>query len=454
MNKPIIIIPFLMAAAVLITGCGSSGSDPATTDDDNLSVNLSLPDSMTGGKLTSSRQLAASIQLGITANRGGTGEPCSYAGVEDDEDPFENGYKTTRFLVSTMATWTCIADFLIDVADVVVHDGSIVETDNDVQAANYDPEEPTHYSVTDDSNTQTTIRMYYGFDRARPPTQNDLSQFYISWNSTTEEQIEGRMIIDACALNDVTCDLEEPSWMRMDFDFGATSKTADMFLRFDETHPWADGMRIHIVKDLQAAMFERVYTARGLINMTSQFLPADGISEVPDVRLYAVADGLGNGAAIEDIQNMSLPLRLNEFNDNHLGNYLFTKRDVYFFEDDMDWEYIDKTITSSSYRGGRTTPETGGSWVPFDPSLDMIRTALGLDPSYFSAPLCGTSNDDCSDLLNAIFNDGFADQEQNQGTDPLDWRSDALNSAVYLDTVYPNGIDWVGAFDQSFLPTL
>lgn len=453
MNKPIIIIPALVAAA-LMTGCGASGSGSGTTADDNLSVGLSLPDSMTGGKVTSSRELAARIQSAIVTNRGGTGEPCSYVGVEDDQDPFKNGYKTTRFLVSTMATWTCIADFLIDVADVVVHDGSIVETDNDFQTASYDPEEPTHYSVTDESSTQTTIRMYYGFDRASPPTGNDVSQFYISWNSTLEEQVEGRMIIDACALNDVTCDLEEPAWMRMDFDFGPVSKTADMFIRFDENHPWAEGMRIHIVKDLQASMFERVYTARGLISMTSQFLPADGITEVPDVRLYAVADGLGNGAAIEDIENMSLPLRLNDFNDNHLGTYLFTKRDVYFFEDDMDWEYIDKTITASSYRGGRTTPEAGGSWIPFDPSLDMIRTALMLDPSYFTGTLCATTNDDCNDFLNAIFNDGFADQEQNQGTDPLDWRSDALNGAVYLETVYPNGIDWAGAFDQSFTPTL
>ena len=454
MNKPIVIIPVLVAAAALVTGCGSSGSDPDTVADDNLSVNLSLPDSMTGGKVTSSRDLAAKIQSGISANRGGTGEPCTYVGVDDEDDPFENGYKTTRFLVSTMATWTCIADFLIDVADVVVHDGSIVETDNDYQAANYDPEEPTHYSVTDESNTQTTIRMYYGFDRASPPTQNDVSQFYISWHSTTEEQVEGRMVIDACALNDVTCDLEEPAWMRMDFDFATASKTADMFIRFDDLHPWADGMRIHIVKDLQAPMFGQVYTARGLINMTSQFLPADGITEVPDVRLYAVADGLGNGAAIEEIQNMSLPLRLNDFNDNHLGNYLFTKRDVYFFEDDMDWEYIDKTITASSYRGGRTTPESGGTWVPFDPSLDMVRTALLLDPAYFTGSLCANSNDDCNDFLNAIFMDGFADQEQNQGNDPLDWRSDALNAAVYLDSVYPNGTNWQGAFDQSFTPTL
>jgi hypothetical protein len=195
-----------------------------------------------------------------------------------------------------------------------------------------------------------------------------------------------------------------------------------------------------------------VYTARGLIKMKDQFLPAPGISEVPDVQLFTVADGIGNGAAIEELQNMSLPLRLNDVNDNHLGNYLFTKRDIYFFEDDMDWEYIYKNVTSSSYRGGRTTPATSGTWVPFDPSLDMIITALALDPAYFTGSLCAAVNDDCNDFLNAMFRDGFADQEQNQGSDPGDWRSAAITTAVYLDSVYPNGTDWSGAFEQSFTP--
>ena len=108
----------------------------------------------------------------------------------------------------------------------------------------------------------------------------------------------------------------------------------------------------------------------------------------------------------------------------------------------------------SEYRGGRTTAANGGSWVPFDPSIDLIITGLGLDPAYFTGSLCAVTGDDCDSLLNTIFNDidGFAGQESNQGSDPMDWRSTAINSAQYLDTVFPNGVDWTNAFDLSFTP--
>ncbi len=147
-------------------------------------------------------------------------------------------------------------------------------------------------------------------------------------------------------------------------------------------------------------------------------------------------------------------MHANHNQNNHLGNYLATKQDVYFFEDDMDWEYINKTFTSSIYRGDRTTPVSGGSWIPFNPSLDMIITALSLDPAYFSGDLCADLDDDCTELFNAVFVNGFAEQEQNQGSDPMDWRSDALQAAVYLNSVYPNGQNWDGAFDRSFTPDL
>ena len=134
-----------------------------------------------------------------------------------------------------------------------------------------------------------------------------------------------------------------------------------------------------------------------------------------------------------------------------------TKRDEYYFEFDMDWDYINKTVTSSEFRGDRTTPATGGTWVlPFDPSLDLIVTELALDPAYFTGSLCANIGDDCNDLLNKVYDfiNGFAGQEANQGTEPLDWRSTAINSAVYLNSVYPNGVDWTGAFDFSFTPGL
>ena len=353
-----------------------------------------------------------------------------------------------------MATWTCVADFLIDLAAVMAHDGTIIETDNDTLSPGYDADEPTHYIITDVSDTQVTVHMYYGFSRAVPPLPTDPSQFYISWNETSEDIVDGRMIIDISVIDKDVNNDDDLSIMRMDFDFDEDQRSADMFLRFEDDNDWANGFRIQITKDLNASPLNQVFTARGLIEMTGQFFPTTGITETPDIQFYTVADLLGNGATIEEVQDFSLPLLLNFFLNNHLGDYLFTKKDVYFFEDDQDWEYINKEINSSEYRGSRNTSTTGGSWIPFNPSLDMIRTALSLPAGYFSSAQCENIGDDCNEFLNAVFVDGFSDQEKNQGTDPMDWRSMALDNAAYLTSVFPNGMNWDGAFEQSFTPSL
>jgi hypothetical protein len=80
--------------------------------------------------------------------------------------------------------------------------------------------------------------------------------------------------------------------------------------------------------------------------------------------------------------------------------------------------------------------------------LDDIATYLNLGEDYFTGDRCATVDDDCTDLLNAVLEDGFADQEPNQGTDPMDWRSGALTQATFLYSVYPNGSNWEGAFDH------
>ena len=454
MQTTYIFIPLLIVSG-LLSGCGSSSGDGGSTTDDNLSVRMELPDSLTGGKdNTAPRSIGNKIARVAVAEKGGSGEPCSFIGHEDEDDPFRNGYETSRFLISTMATWTCVADLLIDLAAVVEHDGRILETDNDTLAPDYEADDPTHYSITDDSDSQVTVRMYYGYSRAVPPLPTDPSQFYISWNSTSEDIVEGKMIIDVNVIDDDNNNEDDISMMRMDFDFDEDQRSADMFLQFNDDNFWADGFRIQINKDLNASPLNQVFTARGLIAMTGQFFPAAGISETPDIQFFTVADLLGNGATIQEVQNFSLPLLLNFFLNNHLGDYLFSKRDIYFFEDDQDWEYINKEINSSEYRGNRNTAATGGTWIPFNPSIDMINTALSLPGSYFTAGQCENIGDDCNDFLNAVFVNGFSGQEQNQGTRPNDWRSTALDNADYLTSVYPNGMNWDGAFEQTFTPGL
>jgi hypothetical protein len=459
LNK--IFVPVLLSSSIFITACGG-GTDSNNSQVQGInspSLDMNIPASVSGGtqQVTPQAQFMAATVTGsqqvVSAVESGTGQPCTHIGVDQD-DPFRNGYQITKLLVSAVATWTCIADVLIDVAAYVPNDGQIHETDNIKSTPGYDREDPTHYSVTSDSETQTTVRLYYNYDRLTPPQVGEDPQFFISWNSTSKDIIDGRMIIDGLKINPDDRKEKDPTMMRMDFNYTAAEKNADIFMQFDNGNPWAEGFRIHVKKDLTANPLRDVFLARGLIKMKAQFLPVSGITEIPNIQMFTVSDSFGNGAAIAEFQDVSLPMELNATSNNHLGNYLFTKNDVYYFDYDSDWDYINKTITSSAFRGGRTTPATGGTWVPFDPSLDVIISGLALDASYFTGSLCANDGDDCNDLLNAAFADGFAGQEKNQGSDPLDWRSAILAQPAYLDSVYPNGSSWDGAFDYSYLPAL
>ncbi len=430
------------AALLLLSGCDSAGDgdDGGGETPPALRLSMDLPDSLTGG-----RPLAA-----LSAGRAGpaaTGEPCAFNGADED-DPLRNGYEMTKFMVSAVAAWTCIGDTLIDIAAVVPNDGVIRESDNDLSAPGYDPDDPTHYSVSEDSPTQTTIRMYYGFERSAPPSAADDPGFFISWHREANGDLRGRLVIAAADFGDR--DPDDPSMMRMDFTYTDAQQSADVFLRFDDGNEWAEGFRIEVTRDLTASPLGQVFTARGLVAMKSQFAPVPGISEQPDLRMYTVSDRIGEGAAIAMMTDLALPLELAP--GNHLGDYLFDKTDRYFFDDDQSWDYVNKAVSAAEYRGNRTTPASGGTWEPFDPSLDLIVAALMLDADYFANGKCESLNEDCTALLAAIFDDGFADQEPNQGSDPGDWRSNAIAGATYLPSVYPNGINWQGAFEPVFTP--
>ncbi len=442
----------LVLATSVLTGCGGSdeesGGGNAIGD---VNFDLGLPDSVTGGAASPSEKtqvMTFAKNASYILGRDKAGDvPCAYMG-HDSDDPFENGYEATKFMVSAIAAWGCVGDLLMEVAEAVPHDGTIFETENDVNSDNYEADEPTHYAVLDDSDVQTTMRLFYGYDRELPPTEEEEAGFYLSWTEDNDGTIRGRLIIAGAAL-DEELDADDPTQMRMDFTQTDTEHTHDMVLRFDNENEWADGLRIRVEKSLDANALEQVFTAQGLMAMSAQFLPAEGINELPEIAFYSVANQMGDGASIAQINDMSLSFPLSE--SNNLGNYLASKEDLYFFEDDQDWEWINKSFTSALFKGGRTTAESGGTWEPFDPSLDLVEDGLVLGEGYFSQE-CMSVGDDCEELVNAIFVDGFADQEPNQGEDPNDWRSLALQSATYLDSVYPNGVDWTGAFEQDFQP--
>jgi len=450
--RKLLISTFAILALLLMNACSDGGSSGKGAG--NLSLDMGLPASMTGGKSQAAVGInIANLPVGAQQD---SGEPCFFKG-DDDDDPFENGYDMTKFMVSAVAEWSCVADLVMDITNFVPHDGLIKETDNNKSSSAYDPEEPTHFSISDISGSQVGVNIYYGFTRDVPPVETDKPQFFVSWTDDNNGNINGRLIIDVLAINAVDRDLEDPVMLRMDFTHSVTSKVTNMYLNFNNVNQWANGLRIEVNKDLTANPLTKVFVARGLMDMKQQFVATPGVTELPLLQLYSVSDQLGEGAAIADFQDVSVPLVLNAITGNHLGNYIFDKIDTYFFDADQSanepWDYINKSFSNVAYRGGRTTPATGGTLSPFDPSLDNIISVLGLEADYFTNGKCENIDEDCVALLDAVFADGFAGQEPNQGTDPQDWRSNAIANPVYLGSVYPDGFtDWNGVFEPVFTP--
>lgn len=445
----------LLCATILITlGCGKSDSDDSgggsQDTDDSLSLDMGIPASLTGGQSQALQASPAAVvaAVALAAESSGTGQPCAYNGVTDD-DPFRNGYQMTKFMVAAIATWTCVADQLITLSDLVDNSGAIIETEHDASDPNYDPKEPTHYSVTGDSITQTTIRLYYGYPRDIPPTVDEDPQFFISWNEAESGELSGRLLIDGLGINPAERQAEDPTMMRMDFDYTDVQKMVDMYLQFDDGNEWADGFRIQLTKDLTANALQQVFLAKGLIEMKRQFIPVASISEIPRFSMVTVSDKFGSGAATAEFGDVAVYMPLGPvFNNESLGDFLFTKTDNYYFQSDGDWDYILKEVTSTEYKGGSTSSDATNA------AIQSYFNDLGLLSGSEVTDCLVSSGDDqnCIDLMNAVIDDGFAGQEPNQGTDPGDWRSAALASPMYLDTVYPNGVDWTGAFDWVFTP--
>ena len=56
-----------------------------------------------------------------------------------------------------------------------------------------------------------------------------------------------------------------------------------------------------------------------------------------------------------------------------------------------------RSKSDTAYRGSRTTPSASGTWMPFDPSLDMIALELALGADYFTGSKYAEIGDDCTD---------------------------------------------------------
>lgn len=424
-----------LVSAVLLAGCQNQTEPPRGPQ---AVFSLPLPNS-----LTQNPQSQQALHLRAAAL------PCAFNGA-DQPEPFKNGYSMTRFTTAIMATWTCLADTVIHVVNFLPHDGQIyAATDNIKGSDGYRSQDPTHYSVTDDGESQTSVRLYYGYDENSPPTDTDKPGFYISWHDDGSGGKSGRLVIETGLIDDPSRKPDDPSRMRMDFNYTGVEKRMHMYLQFDN-NDWANGFHLEVSQDLTANRLQQVFTARALMDMKRQFADNVTSTALPEFKMYTVANQLGDGAALAQFNSVALSLPLSE--TAHLGEYLFDKTDSYYFQENHDWDWIHKTFSNVSYLNSRNLPAEGGSW-PDDPSLAVIRDAYGLPLDYFSNGLCELPADDCTLLFNTIFEDGFPGQEKNTGADPGDWRSEALDGVVYLDSVYPPGFTtWEGVFEMGFTP--
>ncbi len=417
----------------LLIAC-EDGSDAGHQRNSNaVQADLNLPESLTGPRASvGGRELG-----GAFARDGGDDFDCAYTGPENEEI-FRNGYNMSKFMLSAVGTWTCIGDRIVEISVFIPDDGKVYETEHDGAAVDYDPSEPSHYRLTRVGDNKFTLHLYYSYAHGLSLPSDAQAGFYYAWLES-DSKTTGRMIIDTQALDG--SDPEDPVKTRMDFEYGDTQKKVDMYFSFDENNNFSDGFRIQVTKDLQANSDEHVFTAISKLNMIEQFEgPISGVSEIPVIDVFTVSNASGDGAALAEISDLAFPLEIDV--SNHLGNYISNKVDTYVFDAQSNWEWIYKTFDSAELRGS----DRNVSSI----TLDLVESLLGLGGDYFDN-FCDVPGADCTDFINAVYDLGEYDQEGNQGSDPGDWRSNAISASSQLDSVYPEGFStWEGVFEFDF----
>ncbi|MCZ6842053.1 MAG: hypothetical protein O7G32_04390, partial [SAR324 cluster bacterium] len=217
------------------------------------------------------------------------------------------------------------------------------------------------------------------------------------------------------------------------------------------------GFRIQVTKDLDPTQYP-TFTALGRLDMGAQFDSnyVAGVSgaTLPTLLMYTISDVNGIGAAIASFSGAGISFDLSSVLLGHLGHYLFTKDDRYFFDGQLQAEWINKDFTVATFQdsAARTT-NTGNLGI-----IESFLASQGLPAGYFAAS-CNATGDNCEALLDAIFAGGGYGHEANFGSDPGDQRStiiNAIGAQDYLGSVCPGDVASpcpVETFDHTFTPT-
>ena len=430
-------LTFVFASLLFLAACEDDDPEPSKTPP---TTNMGFPQSLTGNE-TTPPALTSSVALYVANNtdtRSANGEPhCFFDGTGND-DPFRDGYNMTKFLVSAVAQWQCITDFLIIgfAALPIPADGTFVEITPDPN----DPDDNlTGIRITDNSSSQRTIELFVDGNTTT-------AGVYLTWN-VGAGSTEGRLIVTSDVMDDPS-DPEAPDALRMDFATSGTTQTADMIISFPSTNPWAEAFRIDAVKTLADSSF----VVRGIMSMKDQWDPTYAGSAVPTLKMFGVSDSAGLGAAMAQFADIGTNFDLG--GGLTLGSYDFTVDDRYYFLADGTDEWIDKSVTSATYAGGSRTV-TGGTV----PSLSSIESTLGLAGGYFTSPCSAVAGMDCTALFTSIFVNGFGGKDSNTvGPEPTDSRMAALDSGSFLANSCPGGagsctFDDTDVFEQTFTPS-
>ncbi|MDH5750995.1 MAG: hypothetical protein OEZ59_01080 [Deltaproteobacteria bacterium] len=481
-----------MVVLLLIAGCESPEEEtaPETTTTFAPQLSMDLPDSLTGG--TSIVTPTSSRYTPLAAGD----DPCAFNG-QNEQNWHDNGYKMARFMVGAVASWSCLADQIMMFTDIFVAlgwptDGTTYPLENNNST---DPNPVTAMGILVDDSADPArreVRLFWG--EASPGVANttDAGMFF-AWDTSADGTVSGRVVVDAAALNG-SVEPEGPTYMRMDFSITSQHKIGEMFLAFEAQNEFTNAFRIKVTKNLDGA--NPLYEVMGNIDVKAQFdtrFTADHPGYTPSLKMYAISNGLGHGAAVARIADLGFRFAgfeavyeipedptSNIITSDHLGAFLFTKDDTYYFTNlgngNHEPVYVNKAVYSASYLGGKLFDQHGylqdtGVWIYndngdpvtwfggvateysaehaklFETPEEWLDWALMGAPSPIPTPLTPTYSNctaapgpstDCVTFLNAVFqNDDFG-QAANMGTEPDDYRKPLIDAATYLDTSCPN----------------
>lgn len=433
-----LLIVAAVLALALLSACGSD--DETTTASQTPSnpvsapsVSMSFPTSLTG----------------TPAAATSAGPSCDYPGAREN-DPLRNGYTMTKWLVGNVAGWLCITDFLSDLANQLGAAGLPVDgTFVDIPPDPADPGGPTGIAVT--TGTTSTLELYFQGDTANPSV-------YLAWAGSGSD-VQGRLVVLPYLMEppppgNLNADPEAPTHMRLDFTQSATQRSASMVMAFDPydafaanswNNPWATGFRIDAVRTEADGSFD----ITGYIATHGQFDPgyrAVG-TETPALVLKAVSDSTGKGASVATMADVGQGFIFTPNTTDGLGYFLYSKDDKFYFLADATAEWISKSVTTATFKGGLTNTTYS------DANIDSF---LGL--SGTTASCKGGTDADCVTLLNAIFDAGastFGTDLNDTSPEPSDGRQAELAALTALTQATPDSNakgDWTGVFDLTFTP--